>query len=519
MSEQPSIIPAEQTETPLSYGSLLEDSNLHPAIRPHIERLAATPINAEQKETDKEYETINREGLQTTFEQYVSDRARGWKDRELFKDHSASMRVHYMDDYLQTLPEGASEESIKEELEKMEADHSLLESSKEVADEVEPAMTICIPVAILKEDLKRVANLLEVIKKQNTDFEKPIEVIVWANSKFTQETEEAVSLDSQQKYEQLKELIDGNSGHAGLQIKTALQMRPESEFSMSKMRSSYMNALAVEAKNRGYGFDHPVMWLDVDTTDIKSGTLKIIFDEVKSLEPSFCRPVTYYSIDWADRMQIAESDDATKAFAIDEMARRMNLRRLAAERQKENNAAGLSPLRYKPDGYFEESGCSFMLGTYLKAGGVVESDPIDETTGLIISALSRHSAVRSALLHKRGYTPHKILHEIERWDARIYVSGRSHYEGLRFNGGLSGDRSQFFGDSETGGKYTLYTDMDELAETPAAVDLNRLYGEAKQQIVGSEEAEYLLQILNRLFDKYFEGNSVVKDDSKALSDN
>ena len=78
MSEQPSIIPAEQTETPLSYGSLLEDSNLHPAIRPHIERLAATPINAEQKETDKEYETINREGLQTTFEQYVSDRARGW---------------------------------------------------------------------------------------------------------------------------------------------------------------------------------------------------------------------------------------------------------------------------------------------------------------------------------------------------------------------------------------------------------------------------------------------------------
>ena len=160
-----------------------------------------------------------------------------------------------------------------------------------------------------------------------------------------------------------------------------------------------------------------------------------------------------------------------------------------------------------------------MLGTYLKAGGVVEIDPIDETTGLIISALSRHSAVRSSLLDKRGYTPHKILHEIERWDARIYVSGRSHYEGLRFNGGLSGDRSQFFGDSETGGKYTLYTDMDELAETPAAVDLNRLYGEAKQQIVGSEEAEYLLQILNRLFDKYFEGNSVVKDDSKALSDN
>lgn len=518
MSEQPTLIPDEQTEAPLSYDALLE-KDLHPAIRPHIERLAATAIVPEQKETDNGYETINREGLLSTFEQYVSDRARGWGNRELFKEHSPSMQVHYMIDYLSTLPKQASKESMNEELEKMEADHGLLELLGEEVDEVEPAMTICIPVAILKEDPKRVTNLLEVIKKQSTDFEKPIEVIVWTNAKFTEETENGVRLKSSQNYEHLKELLKVYSDHPGLQLKTALQMRPESEFSMSKMRTSYMNALAVEAKNRGYGFDHPVMWLDVDTTGMKSGTLRVIADEVKSLEPLFCRPVTYYSIDWADQMQIAETDDATKAFAIDEMARRMNLRRMAAVRQKENDTNGLSPLRYKPDGYFEESGCSFMLGTYLSAGGVVESDPINETTGLIASALSRHSAVRSALLDKKGYTPHKILHEIERWDARIYVSGRSHYEGLRFNGGLSGDRSQFFGDSETSSKYVLYTDLPRLAESPAAVHLDRLYSEAKQQIDGTEEAKYLLRILNRLFDKYFEGNSVRKDDPKVLSDN
>ena len=66
---------------------------------------------------------------------------------------------------------------------------------------------------------------------------------------------------------------------------------------------------------------------------------------------------------------------------------------------------------------------------------------------------------------------------------------------LRFNGGLSGDHQSVLWRFGNRRKYTLYTDMDELAETPAAVDLNRLYGEAKQQIVGSEEAEYLLQIL------------------------
>ena len=515
MSEQPTLIPDEQTEAPLSYDALLE-KDLHPAIRPHIERLAASALTTEQKENEKDYETTNRELLLTAFERYVSDKARGWGNRELVHDSQATF---YMQEFLNTLPEEGSMESMNKELEKMEADHSLLESSREAADEVEPAMTICIPVAILKEDPKRVANLLQVIQRQSTDFEKPIEVIVWANAKFTEETEEADTLDSRQKYEQLKELISGNSGYAGLQIKTALQMRPESEFSMSKMRSSYMNALAVEAKNRGYGFDHPVMWLDADTTDMKRGTLRVIADEVKSLQAFFCRPQTYYSIDWAGEMQINESDDATKAFAIDEMARRMNLRRMAVDRQKQDGAKDLSPTRYKPSGYFEESGCSFMLGTYLNAGGVVEGDPINETIGLIESAMSRDFASIATLRKKRGIPRSGIIKAIERCDARIYVSGRSHYQGLRFNGGLSGDRSQFFGDSETSSKYVLYTDLPRLAESPAAIQLDRLYSEAKQQIDGPEEAKYLLRILNRLFDKYFEGNSVLKDDPKVLSDN
>ena len=476
------ITPGTSTALVDTMGAILEigDELIHETMD-HADRIPSKDLPVQQAEhTSKsnqverldDYETLNQQELNNALEEYTQFPGEDTTEPEL---------------------------QVGRAMDALLANHDMLEdvAGSNEAVNAKPAMTICVPVAILKEDSARITKLLEDIKAQQKYFSEPVEVILWTNAKFSPDTEASVKEEAAKAYEQLKDQIqctvDGS-----IQIKSALKVSPEAEFSMSKVRSDYMEALAIHAKERGYGFDHAVMWLDADTTDIRYGTLKAVADDVKSFKTLFSQPTMYYSVDWADK-PIAEMDNATRAFAVDEVARRMALRAGAPNGHYGGNEHG----------YFEESGCSFALGTYLRAGGVNRRDPINETMGLINRASQKREEQRKELRGLGGIIPktltsrqevfslgrQKITHRVT--EARIYVSGRNHYEGLRETGVMAERRSDSSLSNES---YRLFADV---ATTDVAADINIDNLKRRATTGASRGTNYDSEKIERLLDKYF----------------
>lgn len=512
----------------------VEATSQHPALQAiainHYESAVvhhtAKHVNALRKigseavetvEQEENYEELNRQELVGAFSTFIHDRKCGWNypsDRignSLYLSSAQSLWTSCK----QRGPRIPNDIIMKPIFDN---DRLVERVGVEMDNEgnLKPFMTICVPVGILTEDRNRVTTLLEKIAKESNTIPKPIEVLIWANAKYDDAEKDSVILEAQRNYEDMKQEIQKLTASGNIRVYTALQHVTASEFSMSRVRKNYMDALALKAVREGYGFDHPVMWLDADTTDIKKGTLKIVADEVHSFNSAFCHPSMYYSIDWNNGNHISDSDDATKAFAIDEMARRMGIR-------SEVESAGD---RSEPLGYLEESGFSFALGTYLVTGGINTTDDINETVGVLTNARAKVSRpipetrkfsigdlqeiLPESLLKRKNLGNKKIDWTINLNNARIYVSGRNYYEGYKMNGRISTDRSA----SGISGKgiYTLFSDVAPLDGSQVEVKIEDLESSISLHI-GEKENDHSNnhdnnhRIAKRLLTKYFKQKS------------
>jgi len=225
------------------------------------------------------------------------------------------------------------------------------------------AMTICIPVAIEKEDPAAVAKAVGLLQ-QSVASDDNYEVVLWANAKDTGDKDK---IDS--NYQALLSTLR-DTEHPNLQIKSTLKLLPEgSAGKMGTIRADYMDAVAIDCQKRGYGYDHPVLWLDADTTSVSKGALEDIAAAVRSFDAAFVHADLRFSADWATGKKISELDDATKAVAVDEIHRRQGAR----ERPEFNDKTQ----------YHEESGLAFSIGVYLKDGGLERSLSGSESDSLM----------------------------------------------------------------------------------------------------------------------------------------
>jgi hypothetical protein len=315
----------------------------------------------------------------------------------------------------------------------------------ELSNSVESICTVTIPVAILSEDIDRVMSVVEKIEKSNTSDNQPIDVILWANAQYLKSNKSETEAQASKKYldlvEQLK-LLDGN----GVRIKAALQMIEQDKFSMSKLRSDYMDAVCLDTLYKGYGFNHPIMWVDADMTNISKGAVAELADLVRTNDVRFGHANLQYSIDWSAGELPDELDDPTKAVLFNEIQRRQFA---AIENDREDY------------GYAEESGLVFTAGLYLNAGGVDTGDPMNESLRL------RNRAEEVSCKFEEPLIPLSINDGGDCMDhmqyiktARMSVSGRRHYEIAKEKGaaGLYDVDASGYGDK-------LFTHRDKLEKS------------------------------------------------------
>lgn len=368
----------------------------------------------------------------------------------------ATIRGHETDTNLD------DENALMVGLSDMQKNHQLLQdlASREIeSNPQEPLCTVTIPVALLREDLGQVLQTIDVIKKSHGDPSQPLEIVLWANATYEADNKTEIEAEANVRYGELIRELSQRADDT-LYVKSALQLIPKGDFSMSKLRSDYMDAVAIDCYERGFGFTHPIMWLDADTTFVSKGAIGKVADGIKKMRSVFAHANLSFTIDWAGGMALGEMDDATKAVAINEINRRQ--------------ASSLIPT--KPVGYIEESGLVFSTGLYLNAGGVDKSQPINESFALILKA-STLKEINSYALRDSGisnnlvpYSVQGCMDDDERFadsyltsdvyyvrGARIGTSARRHYEVAKMKGasGLFDVDASGYADSDG-----LYTEMD-----------------------------------------------------------
>jgi len=261
----------------------------------------------------------------------------------------------------------------------MDDNYDLLESLSGAEQEREkPEITICIPVAINREDPSTTRRALDVVSRAQQKFGKPVQVILWANAKYRDGNDkEAVSMEALGRYDSLRTSLRERQDGA-LEIRTALQVKPQHEASIGQVRANYMEAVALDVQKRHLGYDHPVMWIDADAIDISDNTFEQVTQKVRSFEDFFVHPMTHYGIDWHEGATLDQADAATKVVVIDEIRRRQENRNVIRATANNADIAGV---------YHEENGLAFAIGTYLSIGGLPAGQRANESRCLIDAAL------------------------------------------------------------------------------------------------------------------------------------
>lgn len=355
-------------------------------------------------------------------------------------------------------------EALESGLESLRANYDLLEDvgEKREEEESEPVCTVCIPVAVLREPAEAVARLVETA---GSSAHGPVEVVLWANAKFDDETEETIRLEAKSKYEILRKSVE--TVNPDIRVRTALQVLPKEEATMSKVRSNFMDAVIMEGVERGYEFEHPVVWLDADTVAASNNMLEELSSAVRSQDALFVHADARFSLDWASGRPLSELDDAAKAVAVNEIHRRQIIR-------------GLAP--HETVGYIEESGLAFGLGTYLCADGIDTSDPINEAARLMMNASEVNDTKRGGLIPWRlqlSNDPVELIKVVK--TARIENSARRHYEVAKQEGAIG----LFDIDSSRYGK-KLFTDMTQIDPKDISIPKAHMRGLRKQNGISME---------------------------------
>lgn len=259
---------------------------------------------------------------------------------------------------------------------------SILENQKRVESVSEkPAntgMTICIPLAIRYETPETIERLMQQIIGASNGVENGVNVLIWANAKYKDHEEfSSVEQEVSMSYKELRQQLQRFEQESDtVTISTAIdEIIPDEQFSMSQIRNNYMEAITGRLIDGELEEDHPIVWLDADTTRIRPNTLSAIQRHTKKDPYKFYHPDINYSLEWLEGKRPEEWDVNSKLLFIDEMAQREH-KRVALEK-------GFNILdRAYPD----ECGFSFSLYKFVTSGGLDTRDPIDESSRLLMRA-------------------------------------------------------------------------------------------------------------------------------------
>jgi len=259
---------------------------------------------------------------------------------------------------------------------------SIVENQKRVEPigqkPVNTGMTICVPLAIRYETPETIERLIQQIIGASNGVENGVNVLIWANAKYKDHEEfSSVEQEISILYKELRQQLQRLEQESDtVTISTAIdEIIPDEQFSMSQIRNNYMEAITGHLIDGEISETDPIVWLDADTTRIRPNTLSAIQRHVKKDPYKFYHPDINYSLEWLEGKYPEEWDANSKLLFIDEMAQREH-KRVAVEK-------GFNILdRTYPD----ESGLSFTLFNFITSGGLDTSDPINESSRLLIRA-------------------------------------------------------------------------------------------------------------------------------------
>lgn len=140
---------------------------------------------------------------------------------------------------------------------------------------------------------------------------------------------------------------------------------------MNIVRNNFMEAVIARLMDGEIDIDHPVLWLDADTTRIRPGTLRAVQQDIKKHPFGFCHTGIDYSLEWLEGTRPQDWDAYSKLLFVDEMVRRAFKRAAHQQFSSENSIEDRI--------YAEESGLAFPLSTYLTSGGLHSKDSIGES--------------------------------------------------------------------------------------------------------------------------------------------
>ena len=166
--------------------------------------------------------------------------------------------------------------------------------------------------------------------------------------------------------------LENKPESANITISTALEVMPNSDFSMSQIRNNYMEAIIGRLIDGEIDETHPIVWLDADTTRIRPNTLAAIQRHIKKDPHKFYHPDINYSLEWLEGKRPGEWDVNSKLLFVDEMAQREHKRVAIKE-----------GLRIVDRCYPDEPGLSFSLSLFILANGLNTKDPINESHWLL----------------------------------------------------------------------------------------------------------------------------------------
>ena len=83
-------------------------------------------------------------------------------------------------------------------------------------------------------------------------------------------------------------------------ISTAFEVICTDGFIMNVVRNNFMEAVIARLMDGEIDIDHPILWLDADTTRIRPNTLRTVQQDIKKHPFGFCHPDIDYSLEWLE---------------------------------------------------------------------------------------------------------------------------------------------------------------------------------------------------------------------------
>ncbi len=255
-----------------------------------------------------------------------------------------------------------------------------------------PKATVCVPIAIMGERDEVIERTIDVLSKQKGAEE--LELVLYANYKPDDSIDEGVLKEKDEMLRSMQER------YSLLNIRFVIQ--GYNDVSISRIRKDYMDVVSLDLYERGAKFNHPVIWLDADTTQMSAGVIQSHIDHHNSVHSAISLA--------SSNVMFNMSDDTSKRVA---QTKARGLASYAEIRRRRENR------RANKKGYIEESGLSFKIGSYLFAGGVNAATPTNESAWLSINMETYQYNANKVF---GEHSPYMDFEKIK--SARIITSGR-----------------------------------------------------------------------------------------------